>query len=294
MNTYTSLKRSGITSLFAAVLFAAFNSPLHAQGFPTVNCDAPGADLQKAINNGGGGGNGVQIFITGVCDDGPYSIVGKNVRLQGFGPTGATLSSFGSSEVLFVLFATGELRNLTIDAVGSDIGVIIEGSSMELEEVVVQNASGAGIRIDASSYAPIKNSEVNNNGTGISISGSSNAFIHESTIQGNSGAGVVISGNSSATVSNNTIINNNEGVLVHTMSSLFIGGNLIENNVGPGVLITDLYGYLSTGDPVNTIQNNGVDVECQARGIFDSAVAQSSTTSTTLISSGCTVIGTIF
>lgn len=294
MNTYTSLKRFGITSLFAVVLFAAFNSPLHAQGFPTVNCDARGADLQMAIDNGGGGGNGDRIFVTGVCDDGPYSIVGKNVRLQGFGPTGATLSSFGSSEVLFVLFATGELRNLTIDAVGSDFGVIIEGSSIEFEGVVVQNASGAGMRIDASSYAPISDSEVNNNGTGISISGSSNAFINVSTIQGNSGAGVVVSGNSSATVSNNTIINNNEGVLVHTMSSLALINNLIEDNVGRGILITDLYGYLSTGDPVNTIQGNGIDVECQARGIFDSPVAQVSNTSTTSISSDCTVIGTIF
>ncbi|MFV2031690.1 MAG: hypothetical protein ACC663_04275 [Gammaproteobacteria bacterium] len=60
------LKRSGTTSLFAAMLIAAFNSPLHAQGYPTVYCDAPGANLQQVIDNGAEGG---KIFLTGVCND---------------------------------------------------------------------------------------------------------------------------------------------------------------------------------------------------------------------------------
>ena len=289
MNTYTSLMRSGITSLFAAVLFAAFNSPLHAQGFPTINCDAPGASLQKKIDSGG---DGDRLFVTGVCDDGPYFIFGKEIELLGFTlkSTGATLSSSGSGDVLIVRGATVVLRNLTIDADGSGSGISTEGSSIDVEGVIVQNAT-AGIRLDGSSFAIVLDSEFNNNDLGIVILGSSNAFIHESTIQGSSSTGVTVVNSSNATVSNNTIINNQEGILVTKMSSLFIGGNLIENNVSRGVVIADQYGFLEAA--VNTIQGNGIDVDCQARGIFESPVAQISNTKTTALG-GCTVFGTIF
>ena len=292
MNTYTSLKRFGITSLFAAVLFAAFNSPLHAQGTPTVNCNAQGgSNLQTKID---AGGDGDRIFLTGVCDDGPYVIFGKHIELIGFASTGATLSSLGSGDVLILRGATVVLRNLFIDADGSGSGISTEGSSIDVGEVVVRGASGAGIRLDGSSFAIVTNSGFNNNGIGIVITGSSNAFLHQSTVQDNLISGVVVILNSSATVSFNTIINNNVGVVVTKMSSLALNNNLIENNVDKGVLIADQYGYLTTDGFVNTIQDNGTDVVCQARGIFESPVAQSSTTSTTLLSPDCTVFGTIF
>ncbi len=213
-------KRFGTASLFVAMLIATFNSPLHAAGFPTVYCDAPGADLQKAINNGAEGG---KIFLTGDCDDGPYFIFGKNIKLQG--------------------------------------------------------SSGSGLRI--------------NQGEGIVITGSSNAFLLRNTVQGNSSRGIVINLNSSATVDNNTIIGNQVGILVTKMSSLALHDNLIENNVDNGVWVADQYGYLTTDGSENTIQGNGTDVACEARGIFESPVAQISNTYTTSLF-GCTVLGTVF
>jgi len=286
MNTYTSLKRFGITSLFAVVLFAAFNSPLHAQGFPTVHCDSQGgSNLQIKID---AGGDGDKIFLTGVCDDGPYFIFGKHIELIGFASTGATLSSLGSGDVLIVRGATVVLRNLTIDADGSGTGILIEGSSADINSVVVQDASGAGMTIDGSSYAIVGDSEFNNNDVGIVVIGSSNAFIHQSTIQGNSSRGVVVVGASSASISNSTLINNLVGVLVTKMSTLGLGGNLIENNTETGVQVADQYGFLEAA--VNTIQGNGTDVVCEARGIFESGVAQISNTQTTALS-GCTLLG---
>lgn len=284
------LTRFGIISLFVTVLFAVSNSPIHAAGFPTVYCDAPGSDLQKAIDNGA---EGDKIFLTGNCDDGPYFIFGKNVKLQGWSSTGATLSSNSSEGVLFVRGATVGLRNLTIDADGSGHGISMEGSSIDVERVVVQNASVSGMRIDGSSFAIVTDSEFNNSLEGIVITGSSNAFLHQNIIQGNSNSGVVVILNSSATVSNSTIIGNQTGILVTKMSSLSLGDNLIENNADKGVWVADQYGYLTTDGSVNTIQGNGIDVDCQARGIFESPVAQSSNTYTTSLF-GCTVLGTVF
>jgi len=289
-------KRFGTASLFVAMLIATFNSPLHAAGFPTVYCDAPGADLQKAINNGAEGG---KIFLTGDCDDGPYFIFGKNIKLQGWSSTGATLSGFGSERVLFVRGATVGLRNLTIDADGSGGGISAEGSSIDIDRVVVQGSSGSGLRIDGSSFAIVVDSEFNNNGEGINqgegivITGSSNAFLLRNTVQGNSSRGIVINLNSSATVDNNTIIGNQVGILVTKMSSLALHDNLIENNVDNGVWVADQYGYLTTDGSENTIQGNGTDVACEARGIFESPVAQISNTYTTSLF-GCTVLGSVF
>jgi parallel beta-helix repeat protein len=284
------LKRSSFVSLVAAVLFAAFNSPLRAEGFPTVHCDAPGADLQRVIDNGA---EGAKIFLTGVCDDGPYFIFGKNIKLQGWSSTGATLSSAGTDDVIIVRGATVVLRNLTIDAVGSGHGISMEGSSIDVGGIVVQDATVSGMRIDGSSFAIVTDSEFNNSDAGVVVTGSSNAFLLGNIVQDNSSRGVVVNLNSSATVDANTIINNQVGILVSKMSSLALHDNLIENNVGPGVWVADQYGYLTTDGSVNTIQGNGIDVDCQARGIFESPVAQiSNTYSTSLF--GCTVLGTVF
>lgn len=234
----------------------------------------------------------ITYTLTGLCNGPIWVGHGKNVTIEG-DITGATLSAFGSESVLIMRGATVMLRDLTIDAAGSGHGISMEGSSIDVERIVVQDASVSGMRIDGSSFAIVADSEFNNSSQGIVITGSSNAFLHQNTIQGNSSRGVVVNINSSATVSNNTIINNQVGILVTKMSSLGLGGNLIENNVGIGVLVADQYGYLTTDGLVNTIQGNGTDVDCQARGIFESPVAQISNTFRTSLF-GCTVLGTVF
>lgn len=230
-------------------------------------------------------------ILTGICNGPIWVGQGKNVTIQG-DITGATLSGSGSSGVLFMRGATVVLRNLTIDAASGN-GINMEASSIDVGQIVVQNASGAGMRIDGTSFAIVADSEFNNSDVGIVITGSSNAFLVGNTVQNNSGRGVVVNLNSSATVDGNTIINNQVGILVTKVSSLALHDNLIENNVGIGVWVADQYGYLTTDGSVNTIQGNGTDVDCQARGIFDSPVAQISNTFNTSLF-GCTVLGTVF
>ncbi len=230
--------------------------------------------------------------LTGICNGPIWVGQGKNVTIQG-GIAGATLSGPGSDSVLTMRGATVVLRDLTINAGGSGHGISMEGSSIDVERIVVRDASVSGMRIDGSSFAIVADSEFNNSVQGIVITGSSNAFLVGNTFQDNSSRGVVVNINSSATVSNNTIIDNQVGILVTKMSSLGLTDNSIENNVGIGVWVADQYGYLTTDGLVNTIQGNGTDVDCQARGIFESPVAQISNTSRTSLF-GCTVLGTVF
>ena len=121
----------------------------------------------------------------------------------------------------------------------------------------------------------------------------SNAFLVRNKMQDNS-AGIVVVRNGSVTARENDIIGNGVGLLVTKMSSAVILDNVIEDNKDIGVWIANQYGFVETGGSVNTIQSDtGTDVVCEARGIFESPVAQSSTSMTTSLA-GCIVLGTIF
>ena len=199
----------------------------------------------------------------------------------------------GSELVLFIQGATVTLRNLTIDAEDTDVGIGVEGSSIELGGVVVEGGQG-GLRLDGSSFAVVIDSEFDNDDVGVQVTGSSNAFLFRNTMRNNGSRGIVLNLNGSATIQENIIIGNGVGILVTKMSSAVLIDNLIENNTGPGIQIADQYGYVTTNGFVNTIQNNNPDVACEARGIWESPTFQVSTTSNTSILAGCTVLGVIF
>jgi len=71
-----------LTMLGLAVGQLASVSPLHAQApfdqGPSVNCDAPGADLQARLD---GAPFGATVWVTGTCDRGPY-LVSKNLEIR--------------------------------------------------------------------------------------------------------------------------------------------------------------------------------------------------------------------
>lgn len=259
-----------------------------------VKCNSPNVDLQDAIDDAKAGAT---LDVIGPCDDGPYFIFGKNLNLRGIGD-GATLSApAGGDIVLIIRGATVQLRDLTIDADDTGVGISVEGSSIEVKRVVVEDASAEGLRVDGSSFAIVTNSEFNDSGVGVHITGSSNAFLFQNKIQNNTSVGVVVSLDSSATVQANDIEANFVGIVVTKMSSAVLIDNLIEDNTGPGILIADQYGYIETAGTPNIIRGNTPDVECQARGIFEPEVAQTTDgTPTIAIDIDCAILGggTIF
>lgn len=278
------------TTLMAAVAMLVLSaSPLLAG---VVNCNSPNVDLQDAIDDAKAGAT---LDVTGLCDDGPYFIFGKNLNLRGFGGEKTLSAPAGSDIVLIIRGATVQLRDLTIDADDTGVGISVEGSSIEVKRVVVEDASAEGLRVDGSSFAIVTNSEFNDSDAGVVITGSSNAFLFGNTMQNNASVGIVVNLDSSATVQDNDIINNGVGLLVTKMSSAVVLDNLIEGNTNQGILIANQYGYLSTESLPNIIRGNNPDVECQERGIFEAQVTNTSdATPTTIISGDCTVFGTIF
>ncbi len=282
VNMMYVLQRLGVTALLAAVLSAASLSPLQAQE-AAVNCDSGGQGLQKKIDSAA---HGAEIFISGSCDDGPF-FVSKDLKLIGVGP--ATLSApNGSNNVVSARGTHVELRNLKINADGVQNGIALAQSSAVIQNVLVEGATNNAVLVEPGSTARIVGSEFRDNGRGITIAGTSHAGLFGNTIENNSITGINVDLHASANISNNTIINSRIGIRVDRFSAATAGGNTIEGNILQGVSVAPLYGVLTLFSP-NTIQFNGTDVQCHARGILQVFQTQISATQTKNIDPACFV-----
>lgn len=121
------------------------------------------------------------------------------------------------------------------------------------------------------------------------VDASSSAFLAEDIFDGNLHADVAVYNSSSAQVEASQFLNGNIGILVERLSSVSASGNLVQNHTGPGLLVSHHISVLTLDG--NTIENNGVDVECGARGMLIVNATQTSSTQATSIDSGCTVDG---
>src|SRR5690242_11679567 len=109
-----------LASTLTAITIGLTTSLAHADTLKTVNCGANGADLQRAIASAA---SGSVIQVTGNCARGPYFVF-KDVTITGTGA--ATLSAPGGDRVLHIGGARVGLQHLTINAGGSNFGVIVE------------------------------------------------------------------------------------------------------------------------------------------------------------------------
>ena len=78
-------------------------------------------------------------------------------------------------------------------------------------------------------------------------------------------------------------------ILVERLSSASASGNVVQNHTGPGLWVSSHISVLTLDG--NTIESNGVDVECGARGLLIVNATQASSTQSTAIDPGCTVEG---
>ena len=281
-----SLTKLSATAFLATALFAMSVSPVHAE---SVNCDSPGKDLQKAIDNAPAGST---LFISGNCSNGPYSVTTKDLTLTG----GNTILSApnGGGAVLTLRNHSFQVFGLTIDATGRDTGISIgRNASVNVSSVDVHGAARFGILITGSSHAFLFRNEIKNNGDGVTIFESADALIVENTIESNVvGIGVTLGG--TANIGGNVIDDNDFGVAINANSSIFLNDNTITNNTIAGVLVKRS-SFLGSGGAPNTIEDNGVvDVKCESRGMLEFASAQISLTKVDDIAADCLVFGTIF
>ena len=193
-----STSRSGLKAVCAALLLAFTAGPLFAQGLPFgtgpflhVECDPPGADLQKTLDTAV---SGSEIFIVGTCDDGPYRIHAKDLALvASSGGTGVILSGSGAEESVldisggsYVLLQGRPLQDFVVDAQGNDEGITVDnGSSVVIDTVTVVGAAGSGILIERGSSGIIVGESVfRNNGVGIQFRTNSAGIMTDDLVAG--------------------------------------------------------------------------------------------------------------
>ena len=242
-----------------AVLFAMPASPLYAE---TVNCGSEGKDLQKAIDNAPVGS---VLFITGVCDVSTLHI-SQDLSLRGFGSEATLSAPDGSGDIITVRGASVNFSRLTIDASGAGHGISTQGAFVELDTVVVEGSPAAGISLDNNSAAQISESVFRDNDVGVGISGSSSANIVGSTFLSNE-VGLRVGHSSHANTALNTFDGNEFGIDVNNNSAIFLVDSTISNSPSVGLLVQRHGLVQGAGDP-SEFDNNGIDVECNDRGVL--------------------------
>lgn len=272
-----------------AALIAMSASPVYAAGSETVNCSAPGTQLQKKLDSAQ---EDSIVFVTGTCDDGPFNI-NRDIILFGLG--GATLSAVdGSGSVLTVNWARAIIAGITIDGDGETIGIIVRGGQARLFNVVVEGAVN-GIFVSAGGSVTTDNVQSSNNeGVGIIISGSSGANLFNSKFEQNR-IGVLVQLSSSATINgDSTFEGNGNGIIISTNGSVSLSDSTIKNSTFHGVYVLT-QGVLSAfGSPIIFENNGGIDVKCESRGIVETGASQIPNGGSTMIDPSCLVFGTIF
>ena len=274
-----------MTLMAAAAMLALSASPLYAG---SINCNAPGQDLQNRIDKAE---VGEELFISGTCTG--IFLITKDIKLTG----PATLSAPAGSEiVLSILGSNVDLFDIAIDAAGSQFGLEVVGGNIRGSGLLVQNALQTGIFVRGTSFAQISDdSEISYNPVGIDVSQSSSIAVSASDIKSNTFFGITMAQSSSGTINDSIIDDNGQGINVESNSSLRINSNIISNN-DFGLHIS-LNGYVDTFNP-NTFENNtpGVDVLCDTISTFRVSTLQiaipAETGSTNI--SDCLVVGTIF
>jgi parallel beta-helix repeat protein len=222
-----------------------------------------------------------RILITGVTVEKGYNGIaaGGSASLT---LENSTISNAANNGVVSYFGASVTVNSSTIQ--GNLYGATAtDNSAIIVTDSHIRNNTGTGIVVVRSSSArvgqnilgqQIKNSIIDNGGSGVYIGRSSHGIIDGNTIDNNTGSGVSIEG-ASATVINNEILSNGaNGIDVYgsgharigiTDGSGGYGKNLIKNNGRDGVKISDGSNAFVLG---NDIKNNGQGTNRNGIGIY--------------------------
>ena len=270
-----------------AALLILSVSPVYAAGSETVNCNAPGADLQKKLD---AAHEGSTVFVTGHCVNGPFTI-DRDINLSGF--DGAMLSAAeGSGSVLYVRGRTN-ISNIGIAADGIPVGVLANGgASLVLDRVTVDGATSSGVFVGFGGGVQVFDSEFRYNAAALRLS-SSGGYISNSTFEQNV-IGVSVQHGGGVSITNGTIIDGNDtGIVVRNNATAQVSDSTIINSASDGISII-LHGMLDFGAPNNFGGSGGADVNCESRGVITVGPPQLPNGGATSIDPSCLVFGTIF
>lgn len=225
----------------------------------SVNC-SNGESITTALQNYN------HIVISGVCTENlnldATTFPHRLVILEGGNSASDGISaSDPNDEVIYVKgLITLKMSKLKL-AGGSDGVVGSTGSSIMLDNTLIENNTDSGIVLWSASRGWIENSTIQNNGSNAIHAGlSSNANIIGNTISGHSnGASIKVDQTGSASISLNTITNGKSGIAIKGGAAYIIDNNI--QGVETGVIVQESGHALLYNNTVNNNSKNGLYVD---------------------------------
>ena len=218
------------------------------------------------------------VIVRGMCHENVV-IDRDDVTLQGDTSGGGVTGLDPTKDTILIEGARRVgIENLTVSGGGNGIA-FIQGSSGTVDNCIVQNTGGHGVRIEGASATVINSTISFNHVAGIMLQDGGNGRIGitnsnqyaGNTINSNGGTGIHLQYGATAAIGGNTITGNGtdpntvidrSGIALYTATGVVVGNNSITGNQGAGIIARS--SGLRIGDPsfnlsqVNTISGNGI------------------------------------
>lgn len=238
-----------------------------------VNCGA-GQTIAGALARANAIPGNVAITIHGVCEE-TVNIARDNITLQGAtrddgirapsgepwavsikGQHGVRLANLTITQGGITIWggSSVEAEQITVENSSNNIGIIANsGASALLTNVIVRNISGVGVSVGTGGHITLSASEVRNNRIGVFVTDGGSVNVGGTTIENNSGFGAGAVGDGVLAIGGGVVQNNPLGLLVKANSTLVLGPNAVVRNNGTGAEL-EVGGFLHLRG--STLQDN--------------------------------------
>ena len=227
----------------------------------TVNCNNA-ESITTALKNYN------HIVISGICTENlsldATTLPHRLVILEGSSSSSDGISASDNSKAVIEIFNGGiTLKATNLQFKNGTYGILAyRGATVVVESLIIKDNTLEGIFIGGTTYANIKNSTVQNNGSqGIGVYHTSMISVTNSTISGhNSGSSISIVNNSSAYIKDSTIQNGNpSGIEVRRTSAAEIVNTTIQSAVN-GITVKDSASVKLDGNTIRNNSENGLEL----------------------------------
>jgi hypothetical protein len=268
-------------ALVGALLLAA---PAQAQLFRTYVAStgddanpctlaAPCRLLPKALAGVASGGE-VWMLDSGNYNTAPVAITKSVTILAIPGALGSVVAAGGNAIDIATAGVNVALRNLVIvplpGAAGTGGIEMTAGASLTIEDCLVANVPGAGIKVSTPAAVSVTNSTVRETGSyGVWLQHGARATITRATVSGNDFAGILVYGlgagtTTTADIAGSTLSGNNGGVLALSVTAsavlkVSVRGSRVVQNGNTGLSAQSNAGAAVTLSATGNVVTNNVE-----------------------------------
>ena len=226
----------------------------------TVNCNNT-ESITTALKNYN------HVVISGICSENlsldATKLPHRVVILEGSSSSSDGISASDNSKAVIEIFNGGiTLKATNLQFKNGTYGILAyRGATVVVESLIIKDNTLDGMFLGGTTYANIKNSTVQNNGSqGIGVYQTSMIAVRNTTISGhNSGNSLSIENNSSAYVNGSNIQNGKSGIEVRRTSAADIVNTTIQSAVN-GLTVKDSASVKLDGNTIRNNSNHGIEL----------------------------------